>query len=258
MLEDTRYGLVYENRLIKRRSIDGSVQDCIQPESGAGLPDEVPLAHSGPHRLHPDASMALPLAFGLIPADSRLAARTLECLETLWEQAWTGGGYGRYDVSSEPDSPGAWPFPSLFIARAYAEAGKSDRIRKILRWLDGLPGAPAGSWFEFYGPRISPPFPQVGIPPWTWAEMLILCVRHILGVRPERDALFIRPRLLDGMHNVTADLPIRGHRIRLHIVRRSARNTLSVQTEASVVHASPAGVRIRYGSGDTNVNIQVG
>ena len=34
-----------------------------------------------------------------------------------WNQAWTDGGYGRYHTSSEPDSPGPWPFASLFVAR---------------------------------------------------------------------------------------------------------------------------------------------
>jgi len=112
-------------------------------------------------------------------------------------------------VSSEPDSPGAWPFASVFVARALVEAGDSARAWRILRWLATTDGSASGAWFEFNGPRIAPPFPQVGIIPWTWAELVLLFIHHVLGVRPEADGIRVRPRLLAGMRGVDARIPVR-------------------------------------------------
>ena len=52
------------------------------------------------------------------------------------------------------------------------------QVWRVIRWLGLVPGAAAGSWFEFYGPRVAPPFPQVGVVPWTWAEMMFLLVQQ--------------------------------------------------------------------------------
>ncbi len=111
-------------------------------------------------------------------------------------------------MDGEPDSPGPWPFASIFVARAAVEIGDSGRFWRTLRWLNTVPGAPAGSWFEFYGPRIAPPFPQVGVIPWTWAELIQLFVTHVLGVRPGPDGVRIRPRLPAGLDRVSARLPL--------------------------------------------------
>ncbi|RMD96076.1 MAG: hypothetical protein D6814_12065, partial [Calditrichaeota bacterium] len=124
-----------------------------------------------------------------------------------------------YHVASEPDSPGPWPFASLFVARAYLEAGEPDRVWRVLRWLDTLPGAASGCWFEFYGPRPIPPYPQIGVVPWTWAEMLLLLVHHVVGFRPEGENLHWRPRLLPGMHRISGEIPLRKTRIRFEIHR---------------------------------------
>ncbi len=172
MLDDSRYALQENGSLIKRRKIDGQVQKDIRVPAGIELPSGVPLLEAGLHYLDPDSSSALPIAWELVEPYSPLAWRTLERLEPLWNQRWDIGGYGRYHVTSEPDSPGPWPFASLFIARAYFEAGDEKRAWRVLRWLNGLPGSRAGSWFEFYGPRPMPPYPQVGIVPWTWAEII--------------------------------------------------------------------------------------
>ncbi len=217
MLNDPRFSLVSGSEFIKRRSLDGSVQEFIEPSPEARLPQGAPLAAEIVHRLNPDTSTALPIANSFVPARSSLALKTLARLEILWNQAWESGGYGRYHLSSEPDSPGAWPFPSLFIARAYAEAGDTDSIWRILNWLNTLSGAPAGSWFEFYGERQAPPFPQVGITPWTWAEMLILFVHHLLGIRPEAGCLRIRPLLLPGVEHVFSSFPLREGRLNLEL-----------------------------------------
>ena len=213
MLEDPVFRLVDHRGFIKRRGLDGAVQETIDPEPGSGLPDASPLAGPGPHFLNPDTSAALPIALGIVPPDSPLCRPTLRSLEGLWNQTWSGGGYGRYNATSEPDSPGGWPFASLFVARAATEMGRPAVVRRVLDWLASVPGAGAGSWFEFYGKRQSPPFPQVGIIPWTWAEMIVLVVHHILGVRPDESGLLIRPRLLPGFRRVRAEWPFRGRRI---------------------------------------------
>ena len=66
-----------------------------------------------------------------------VARKTLESLEELWNQRWTMGGYGRYHVSSEPDSPGPWPIASIFMARAYLEAGDDEPSLVLLRCHGG-------------------------------------------------------------------------------------------------------------------------
>jgi hypothetical protein len=143
-------------------------------------------------------------------------------MQTLWNQRWKGGGYGRYHVTSEPDSPGPWPFASLFVARAALEAGDPATTRRVLDWLGRVPGARAASWLEFYGPRPVPPYPQVGIIPWTWAEIVFLVVHHMLGVRPGQDFLSLQPRLIPGVDRMDADLPLRDGRLELS-VRRARR-----------------------------------
>jgi hypothetical protein len=122
-------------------------------------------------------------------------------------------------VTSEPDSPGPWPFATLFITRAYLENGDYAKVTRALRWLAQAQGGEAGCWFEFYGPRPVPPCPQVGVTPWTWAEMIIFFVHHLLGVRPEIDRLLIRPRLLPQLKSAKARLRVHNYWINLEIVR---------------------------------------
>jgi len=211
-LQDPRFGMADGRGFIKRRGPDGRIQETITPRRGAGLPGVSPLAQSGLHYLNPDTSAVLPIALCVVPSDSPLVRPTLRSMEALWSQAWSGGGYGRYHVTSEPDSPGGWPFASLFVARAAVEAGEPATVRRVLDWLGAVAGSGAGSWFEFYGKRASPPFPQVGIIPWTWAEIVVLCVHHLLGFRPTEAGLTLRPRLLPGHGRVRAELPFRGRR----------------------------------------------
>jgi hypothetical protein len=221
-LRDAKYSLVEAGTFIKRRGVAGDVQEEIRPLPDSSLPRQAPLFEAGRHLLDPDSSAALPLAWEFIDPAGRLARRTLASMETLWNQRWKGGGYGRYHVSSEPDSPGPWPFPSLFIARAAFEAGDDASTRRVLDWLGRVPGARAAAWFEFYGPRPVPPYPQVGIIPWTWAELVFLFVHHMAGVRPGADALRLRPRLLRGLTRMDVDLPLRGGRLEL-AVRKARR-----------------------------------
>jgi len=222
MLKDPRYSLIEDGAFIKRRGLDGEVQRHIRPEPGSELPPGTPLFGRGRHWIDPDTSAALPVAWEFVDPAGRLAAKTLASMETLWNQRWKGGGYGRYHVTSEPDSPGPWPFASLFVARAAIEAGRPAAARRVLDWLGRVPGSRAGSWFEFYGPRPVPPYPQVGIIPWTWAEIIFFFIHHQLGVRPGERFLSLRPRLLPGLDRMEADLPIRGGRVELE-VRRARR-----------------------------------
>jgi hypothetical protein len=171
----------------------------------------------------------------------------MQSLEKLWNQDWKTGGYGRYDVTSEPDSPGGWPFASLFVARAAVEAGDDQKAWRILRWLGAVPGAGAGTWFEFYGRRLAPPFPQVGIVVWNWAELIVLYVQHILGVQPQEHGLRLRPRLLAGVRGAEATFVLRGRRLTLKVGRKSGRGRASFRTAAPVLAGGPGEVVVAYG-----------
>ncbi len=224
MLEDARFALVEGGRFIKRRRLDGTVQETATLPPDAGLPPELPICrHPGPHYLDPDTSSVLPIALEIVDPRGALALRTLEGMDVLWNQSWEGGGYGRYHVTSEADSPGPWPFASLFVARACLEAGDDARAWRVLRWLASLPGgARAGTWLEFYGPKPVPPCPPVGVIPWTWAEILTFFIHHLLGVRPRRDGLELRPRLLAGLDEASAALAVRDKRLHLSVRRARA------------------------------------
>lgn len=217
-LTHPRFRLHDRRGFIKRRAPDGRVQETISP-GDCGLPPAVPLMAAGEHRLNPCASAALPIALGAVPPDSPVARRTIRSLEQLWNLAGNGGGYGRYHSSSEPDSPGGWPFASLFIARAAMEAGDDAKAWRVLRWLAGLPGASAGTWFEFYGERIAPPLPQVGLVVWNWAELVVFFVQHVIGLRPREDGVHLRPRLLSGVAGAQAEFTVRGRKVRVRIRR---------------------------------------
>jgi hypothetical protein len=218
-LSHPTHALVADGCLIKRRDLDGSLQDEIVPRTGSLMPAGVPLMQPGSHRLNPDTCAALPIVYHFIDPASTLARTTLDSVERLWNQRWTTGGYGRYDVTSEPDSPGGWPFASLFVARAAIEAGLGERAWRVLQWLDQVSGAPAGSWFEFYGQRFAPPFPQVGIIPWTWAEVLALGTEQLLGIRHDAGGLRVSPHLLPGLDHASARVPMCGGELCVRVSR---------------------------------------
>lgn len=220
MLNHEKFSLVDQGRLIKRRAVDGRVQGEATAAHDVDLPEGISLLEKGPHYLDPDTSSMLPIAMEFIDPASGLARNTLAHMEELWNLRWEGGGYGRYHTSSEPDSPGPWPFASLFVARACLEAGDDEKVWRILNWLGNPTLSRAGTWFEFYGPRPVPPYPQVGITPWTWAEMICFFIHHLLGVRPDADEVQVRPRLLNGMEGVKSSIRLRDHTLHLEIRRR--------------------------------------
>lgn len=257
MLHDARFKLGDERGFVKRRGIDGAVQEKIQALPESQLPGEAPLAKDGEHFLNPDSSAALPIAFEFISADSPVACATMNSLELLWNQSWEDGGYGRYHFSSEPDAAGPWPFASLFLARAYLEMGDYEKVWRILNWMNKMPGAQSGAWFEFYGKRLAPPFPQVGITPWTWAEMLMLFVHHIVGLRPESDYFSIRPRLLPGIDNIEAVFRLRDFEINLTIKRASPGGSKEFRSNGKILKTSPGQIDIRYSKEDLWVEADV-
>lgn len=255
MLEDPDYRLIEDGHFIKRRGVDGAWQRLIHMAEACGLPEAIPLLQDIPHFLDPDTSTVLPVAHEFIDPKGELARNTLARVEELWNQWWEGGGYGRYHASSEPDSPGAWPFASLFVARAYVEAGDDAKVWRVLRWLAATTGGAAGSWFENDGPRIAPPYPQVGFPPWTWAELITLYVHHLIGVRPDLDGVTIRPRLLEGLDSMEASLRVRGHRLDLSVRRAGSVDERGARAGAERYSWREDGVRMPLPDSDIEIQI---
>ncbi len=217
-LTDPDMCLVEAGHLIKRRRVDGSVQHEFNPTDADSLHPGVPLAEEGPHPVNPDAQTALAVALEWIDPTSDLALRTLDELERLKNIDWEGGGYARYNIMSEPDSPGPWPMASLQIAQANWQAGRAERTEAVLDWLNALPGAESGTWFEFYGPRPIPPCPQIGMIPWNWAELLKLLVHHILGARPMGQDLVLFPRFPSDVDHMDGTVRFRDTRITVRVL----------------------------------------
>jgi hypothetical protein len=214
MLSHPDRALVHDERLIKRRNVTGAVAD--DTAGFPGFAPDVPEKTEHTHRLMPDASMALPIALGVVPARSELARRTLADLDGLWNTRWSDGGYDRYHTSGQPDQPGPWPFATTFILRAEHDAGNFDRSRRALEWLNTCPGGRAGLWFEEI-PSTRAQSPFCGLIPWTSGEIALFVVRHYLGVGFEQGALAIRPALYPGSPPVQADLRYRQGRLRLEV-----------------------------------------
>ncbi len=207
--------LVEEGALVHRRLLDGSVQWKMRPDRSYRDGDYGPYvptsADTTLRPCEPDTSEALALVYGVIDPKGPVALRTMERLERLWSP--TGeGGYARYNVESDPDSPGPWAFATAFMAAAELEAGLIDRGKRTIDWLIDAAGA-GGTWFEYYGPRVSPPYPPIGIIVWGWAQFILLVTKHIVGVRVDHDAITIAPKLL-GLHH---RLLLTGHMIRLSV-----------------------------------------
>lgn len=228
-------------------------QQYIVPKPGHGLPMEVGLARDIPHPLNPDSSSALPIVLGFVPPESRIAQATLGQLEALWNQGWETGGYGRYHMDSDPDSPGPWPFPSVYIARAYLERGDYDKVWRAIHWLASLPEYPSGAFFEMYGNRIAPPYAQNGIVPWNWAEMIMLVMKHILGFQPEEDAIRIRPRLLPGLNGAKGSVPFRDRRLFFDFSTDEQLHRPLFEVNSNPARADGEGVRVSFAGTDLHV-----
>lgn len=214
MLSHPTRALVSDGHLIKRRNVTGEISDLIP--TGHGRHPDIPLRTEKNNRLNPDSSAALPIALGLVDPQSPLAHKTLEDLEHLWNSRWFGGGYERYNSSSQQDTPGPWPFASCFILRGLHDAGMFDKSRRVLEWLNSVQGGRTGFWFEEI-PVLRSNTKYCGIIPWTSGEVALFAVRHVLGVHFEGARLVIRPALYPHSPPVSADLRFRKGRLRLRI-----------------------------------------
>ncbi|MDP8207078.1 MAG: hypothetical protein P9L92_10475 [Candidatus Electryonea clarkiae] len=253
ILNHPDFALIDERGFIKRRGLDGTVQETLPTCNVPDMPESVPIRKNITHYLNPDSSTALPIAMGFIPPDSQIALSTLDSLEILWNQDWDDGGYGRYHFSSEPDSAGSWPFSSIIIARAYMETGNYEKVWRVLKWMNTLPGSISGSWLEMYGPRVSPPFPQVGIIPWTWAEMIMLFIQHIVGIKPGENSIYLKPKLLPGINGISGHIPFRNNLIHLNIRTDPGCSVATFKTDSRVITSGQNDILIEYSGRDISI-----
>ncbi len=250
MLKDEKYNFVDERGFIKRRSPDSSIQETINIREEADLPEGIPLKRDIEHFLNPDSSCVYPIVYGLEPPDSEIASATMNSMEELWNQDWEIGGYGRYNFTSEADSSGPWPIASLFIARAYLDIGDYDKVWRVLDWLNTVPGSLSGSWFECYCDRISPPYAQLGIIPWTWAEMIMLFVNHILGIRPEEDGIHFSPVILPKLSRINSSIRIGSRKMQMDIKTDSCIVTPCFQCNIPFTKISEREIVLPYSKND--------
>jgi GH15 family glucan-1,4-alpha-glucosidase len=198
-LQHGTHSFIENDRVIKRRLLDGSVQRALSTKierlfAEMFVPEGMPLAEEGEHPWEPDISCCFPITLGILDPRSDAAKNTVAAMDALWSQAWEDGGYGRYNIHSEPDSPGPWPFATAIVAGAALEVGDFERAQRAIAWLIHYAGA-GGNWFEFYGDRPTPPLPPTGIIAWGWAQWIILIVRHMLGARVKDGELKLHPRM---------------------------------------------------------------
>lgn len=212
MLELPGRALVENGCLIKRRAVNGEPVRTIH----IGGASDAPTKTERVNLANPDATMALPIAYGLVSPQSALARNTLNELEKLRDGRWSGGGYERYHSSGQCDQPGPWSFATCFILRAQHEAGDFDRSRRTLEWLNTVQGGRTGAWFEEI-PLLRSQAPTSGILPWTSGEVSLFIVRHLLGVRFEGSQTIIKPALYPNSSPVTADLRFKRGRLQLEI-----------------------------------------
>jgi len=188
VLGNEKYKLIEDGHFIKRRKLDGEIQRC------ANLKRILPASEVfDKQELEPDSSEALPIVYRLINGKSELSLRTLEHLERLWNQDgyWDIGGYSRYNITSEPDSPGHWTFSALFIARATLEAGEYGKVVRALDWMLRTYGGKGYIWPEYLdrNPELQR---DCGFTPWTsYGELSMLFVFNMLGFHPKIDISFI-------------------------------------------------------------------
>lgn len=236
--EGEKGALVENGCLIKRRALGGEPVRTIKFPAAAA---DVPLKTERVNLSMPDATMALPIAFGLVPPKSGLAHSTLDELEKLRDGRWFGGGYERYHSSGQCDQPGPWTFATCFILRAQHEAGEYERSRRTLEWLNAVQGGRTGAWFEAI-PLIRSQAPFSGILPWTSGEVSLFVVRHLLGVQFEGDQMLLKPALYPASPPITADLRFRQGRLQLQIP--GAGRVISAEVNGSQLFPREDGVLV--------------
>jgi hypothetical protein len=255
MLEMPGFKLIEDGHFIKRRMLDGTWQrECIGVDKSK-MPQGSPLSILDRAEMEPDTITLLPIAYEMIDPHSALAHESLAWVDRIWNQRWTTGGYSRYNTDSEPDPPGAWPIASAIVARAAFEAGDDDRMWRVLKWLNETYGGKSGGWFERYAQSITPPAPPVGVIPWIWYELIGLTVHHIAGVRPDLDALHVRPRLPSGVDHVNIRVPVRAAWYEVEI-RRGDGAPRAIVNGRTVAYTAE-GIRLPYGKAGSITHISV-
>lgn len=242
ILTHPKYRFIEEGHLIKRRTRDGRWQRLMVPPDRTRMPPGSPLATEAEPACEPDSSNVFPILFDMVDPKSDLARNTLRDVEKLWNQRWDFGGYSRYNVASEPDPPAPWPMATMFMARAYAEQGNDEKAWQCINWMRKIHGGNSGGWFERYGPSITPPAPPVSIVGWTWAEVVQLCVHHLLGFRPGLGDITIRPKLLTGMTSPRGVFRV-----------RNATVEVTVGRGGGVPHATVDGSRLPFTDGQIRI-----
>jgi hypothetical protein len=215
LLDAMLASLVEEGRLIKRRSATG---EWIKTIDYPARHTDVPQKTERIHLAEPDATLALPIAYGLVDPGSDLARKTLKAAGRLWNARWFGGGYERYHSSGQCDQPGPWTLACCFMLRALHDAGEFTLSRRALEYMNTAQGGRSGSWFEEV-PLARSQAGTAGILPWVSGELSLFVVRHVLGVRFEGDRLVLRPALYPDSSAVRADLRFRNARLELEVPR---------------------------------------
>ncbi len=231
--------LVQGGALIKRRNVTGEVAERLVQEAGA--PD-TPCRSAQHHRINPDATLALPIALGLVEPLSALATNTLNQVEKLRGQRWWGGGYGRYDASCEINMPGPWGIAGALVLRGQHAGGMLDRSRSTLEWFRNVQGGNGGLYYEEIPLLAGSQQNWLGLVTWPTGELPYFIARHYLGIGFESGRLTLRPQLYPGSPPVNADLRYRQGRLRIEVagsgrVRSATVNgkAVEVRTDGSVV-----------------------
>lgn len=251
-LHNPKFKLVEDGHFIKRRTLDGEWQRTMIPPNRASMPAGTPIATEKTPSAEPDTSEVLPIKYGMIDPKSELAIKTLEWVEPLWNERWDIGGYERYNSSSEPEPPGPWPFPSMFVSEAYWETGNYEKGLRVIDWLAGINGGLSGGWFEYYPKG----HPTVGIVGWNWAEVAHFVVNHLLGVRPQLDELVITPRLGAGLDAVKSEVNVRGMKLDLNLTRSGEKSTAAVDGRSVALRDGQLNLPYRK-SGRLTININL-
>jgi len=112
--------------------------------------------------------------------------------------------------------------------------GDDDRAWRAIDWVASIHGGKSGGWFERYGPSITPPAPPVSVVGWGWAEVVLLTTQHLMGFRPDLNAITIRPRLIRGIDRLHSTFVIRGATVDVSIRRGLSPSAVLNGTPAAV------------------------
>ncbi len=256
MFGSSAFRMIEDGHLIKRRTRAGAWQKTAFPPKRSSLPPGAPIAVEETPSIEPDTIVVLPILYEMIDPASPLSKETLRWVDALWNQRWEGGGYPRYNVTSEDNPPAPWPLSSMLVARANAAAGEDARVWRVLEWLHSVAGE-SGSWFERYGQSITPPMPPVGIVGWTWYEIINLCSHHLAGIRPEIDRLVIRPKPIAGITTLRSTQTIRGAEVELIVKTGSSTPGATVNGKAVPMKVGSVELPYPKKGSKTQVNINL-